>query len=67
MITVRVQIPAGRVQIRRRSHATSPRKRPPDHNLDQRLADDHRATVAYCILRTYVVSRRAAHKTSGTS
>lgn len=26
----------------------------------QRLADDHGATVAYCTLRTYVVSRRAA-------
>jgi hypothetical protein len=29
----------------------------------QRLADDHRTTVAYPTLRTYVTSRRPARKT----
>jgi hypothetical protein len=33
----------------------------------QRLADEHGTTVAYYTLRTYVVSRRAAQKTPGTS
>jgi hypothetical protein len=28
----------------------------------QRLADDHGTTVAYCTLRTYVISRRTATK-----
>ena len=33
----------------------------------QRLADEHGTTVAYYTLRTYVISRRAAQKTPGTS
>ncbi len=33
----------------------------------QRLADEHGTTVAYYTLRTYVVSRRAAQNTPGTS
>jgi hypothetical protein len=33
----------------------------------QRLADEHGITVAYHTLRVYVVSRRAAQKTPGTS
>ena len=33
----------------------------------QRLADEHGTTVAYYTLRTYVISRRAAQNTPGTS
>lgn len=33
----------------------------------QRLADDHGTTVAYYILRTYVVSRRAARQGSSAT